>query len=220
MVALAITALLTALLAATIARPLARLTRRAQRTAACGHGDPTAPPDRLDHRGDEIGQLARAVTAMTGELERRARDARSLAADISHELKTPLAGIRGAAELLGDGAADDAAARAQFLQMIVDDAGRIDRLVTRLLELARVDDDRAPIEPVDVAAVARAAAARAWAAPVEVRADAAVTVGRSGALAAAIDNLVANATQHADPGTTVRIEVGGQVRRAGACRRR
>jgi two-component system sensor histidine kinase ChvG len=213
-IALVITALLTALLAATIARPLGRLTRRAKRIAAHGHGDAAAAGDGLDRRGDEIGQLARAVTAMTGELERRARDARTLAADISHELKTPLAGIRGAAELLGDGAADDTAARAQFLAMIVDDVARIDRLVNRLLELARVDDDRTPAAPVDVAAVVRAAATRAWAVPIEVAADAAFTLGREAAIASAVDNLIANAVQHADPGTAVTVAVtrGARIR--------
>ncbi len=202
LVALAITALLTLVLSTTIARPLARLTRRAQRIAA----RQAAPPDKLDARHDEIGQLARAVTAMTDELERRARDARSLAADISHELKTPLSGIRGAAELLRDGI-DDAEQRDRFLAMIADDGARIDRIVSRLLELARVEDDRSSGAPVDVAELAQACGARAWAVPVDVEVEPAITAGRAPAIASAIDNLVANAVQHADPGSRGRARV-------------
>lgn len=203
------TALLTLLLATTIARPLGRLTRRAQRIAA---RQPVETTDALTNRADEIGQLARAVEAMTEELERRARDARTLAADISHEFKTPLTGIRGAAELLRDGAADDPAAREQFLAMIVDDTARLDRLVSRLLELARVEDDRSAALPVDVGALARACASRSWPVPVVVAVTGDVVVpGRAPALASAIDNLVANATQFAEPETTVHVVVEGKA---------
>jgi len=202
---LGITALITLLLATTIARPLGKLTRRAQRIAA---RQPVEPEHRLMRRSDEIGQLARAVDAMTDELERRARDARSLAADISHEFKTPLTGIRGAAELLRDGAAEDPEARDRFLAMIVDDTARLDRLVSRLLELARVEDDRGAALPVDLGELARTCAARPWPVPVIVVCEGnGVIAGRATALASAIENLIANATQHADPGTEVQVVV-------------
>lgn len=208
-----VTALLTLLLATTIARPLGKLTRRAQRIAA---RQPVDATDRLTRRADEIGQLARAVEAMTDELERRARDARTLAADISHEFKTPLTGIRGAAELLREGAAEDPEARDRFLAMIVDDTARLDRLVSRLLELARVEDDRGAALPVDLGALARACAARPWAVPVAVACSGDVVIaGRAASLASAIENLVANAVQHAEPDTTVHVVVearGGLVR--------
>ena len=205
-----ITALITLLLATTIARPLGRLTRRAQRIAARGPSAPEPADERIAARRDEIGQLARAVGAMTDELERRARDARSLAADISHEFKTPLAGIRGAAELLRDGAADEPVARDRFLAMIEDDTLRLDRLVSRLLELARVEDDRGTLLPVDVGALAAEAAARSWPAPVALAAPARANLtapGRTAALASALDNLLANACQHADAASTVRVAV-------------
>jgi len=202
---LGITALITLLLATTIARPLGKLTRRAQRIAA---RQPVEPADRLMRRSDEIGQLARAVDAMTDELERRARDARTLAADISHEFKTPLTGIRGAAELLRDGAAEDPEARDRFLAMIVDDTARLDRLVSRLLELARVEDDRGAALPVDLGDLARTCAARPWPVPVLVSCDGdPVIAGRSIAIASAIENLIANATQHAEPGTNVHVVI-------------
>jgi two-component system sensor histidine kinase ChvG len=206
-------ALLSLLLAMTIERPLDRLRRRAQRIAA---QQPALPGEGLAERADEIGELARAVAAMTDELERRAHDARTLAADLSHELKNPLAGIRGAAELLRDGAAEDPEARERFLGMIEGDAARLDRIVTRLLEVARVEDDRGTPLPVDLAALARACAGRTWPVPVDVdvRGDA-VVPGRDAQLASAIENLVANAAQHAEPGSRVRIELAP---RAGALR--
>jgi len=202
-----VTALLSLLLATTIARPLGKLTRRAQRIAA---RLPAESLDKLARRRDEIGQLARAVDGMTDELERRAHDARTLAADISHEFKTPLTGIRGAAELLRDGAADDSEVRDRFLAMIIDDTARLDRVVSRLLELARVDDDRTLALPVDLAALATRCASRPWPVPVKVDvavADDAMVSGRESQLAAALDNLIANATQHADPDTPVTIRV-------------
>lgn len=207
MVAFAVTAALSLFLAATIARPLAAVTRRAERIAA---GDRTVRL-ALDRR-DEIGKLSRAVDRMAGELDRRAVEQRDLAADISHELKNPLSAIRAASELLRDGAADDPVARDRFLAMIVADADRLDRLVSRLLELARLEADQDTAAPVDVVALVAAAAARATAAPaavpVEVRAPpAAVVAARADPLASAVDNLIANAGQHAAAGTTVTVTV-------------
>jgi two-component system sensor histidine kinase ChvG len=205
---IAITALITLVLATTIARPLRQLIRRAERVAARAPAPPDPADDRLAARHDELGQLARALDVMTAELERRARDARSLAADLSHEFKTPLAGLRGAAELLRDGAADDPVARDRFLAMIEADAARLDRLVSRLLELARVDDDRGPPRPVDLAALAADAAARPWPARIEVAAAGPlVAAGRAAALGSALDNLIANACQHAAPATAVAVAI-------------
>lgn len=213
--AVTITTVLSLFLAATIARPLGRLTRAAVRLAD-GDRDARLALDRAD----EIGELSRAIERMAAELDRRAREQRALAADISHELKTPLTGIRGAAELLRDGAADEPAARERFLAMILDDAARLDRLVVRLLELARLESDDAPCARVDVGATTAAALTRlaqrtgvaVQADLPAVRADAWV---RPAALDAALDNLLANAAQHAAPGTPVTATVAlvGRARR-------
>lgn len=209
--ALLTTTVLSLFLAATIARPLGELSRAAERMA---RGDRAARL-ALD-RADEIGQLSRAIERMATELDRRAREQRALAADISHELKTPLTGIRGAAELLRDGAADDPAARARFLDMILADAARLDRLVVRLLELARLESDDAAVEEVDLVARARAALDRL---PPGVATRLAAPAGsglarvRPAALDAALDNLLANAAQHAAPGTTVTLRVQAAGRR-------
>lgn len=203
-----VTAVLSLFLAATISRPLMQLTRIAERIAA---GERPAPLALA--RRDEIGQLARALDRMTGELDRRARDMRDLAADISHEFKSPLTGIRGAAELLRDGAADDPATRARFLAMILDDAARLDRLVTRLLELSRAESDDSAVEPVDLAALAAVVADR-HGARVEGGSSRTEISARLRSLDAALDNLVANAVQHAAPGTEVTVTVGVEDGRA------
>jgi two-component system sensor histidine kinase ChvG len=170
----------------------------------------------LERRHDEIGQLARALDGMTDELERRAHEARTLAADISHEFKTPLTGIRGAAELLRDGAAEDPEVRDRFLAMIIDDTARLDRVVSRLLELARVDDDRSVTLPLDLVDVAKRCATRPWPMPVGVTVSGeSMITGREPQLAAALENLVANATQHAAPDTGVTIA----IERRDACTR-
>jgi len=197
-------------LAATISRPLARLTRAAGAVAA---GDAGAVL-RLDRR-DEIGQLSRAFAAMMEKLDARAREAAERAADLSHEFKSPLTGIRGAAELLLDGAADDPQARARFLRNIVSDSRRLDRLVTRLLELSRMEADDAPPSALDWEAAVRETCAAYEERPVDVvwEAQARTVRGRRAHLASALANLVDNALQHAEPGTRVRVRVASTPNR-------
>ena len=92
--------------------------------------------------------------------------------------------------------------------MILDDAARLDRLVSRLLELARVEDDRGIELPVNLEALVSPCADRPWTVPIEVQVTGDPRIrGRRAQLASAIDNLVANATQFADPGTAVQISV-------------
>ena len=202
-----VTAVVMIILAFTISRPLVRLTRAAERIASGDRGRIVTPGR---DRGDEIGQLARAFDRMATELDRRAAASRDLAADASHELRAPLSGIRGAAELLRDGAADDPDARPRFLSMILDDADRLDRLVGRLLELARAEAG-ATVEDVDFPAVVMAAAERVRGAAVVVDYRAARTIvpARRAALTSALDNLLANAAAHAAPGTAIRVSITG-----------
>lgn len=133
-IALAITALMSLFFAATISRPLTRLSRAAKRLAA---GDRSTSL-RLE-RGDEIGDLSRAFATLLSKLDARARYISEFAANISHEFKTPLASMRGAAELLADAPEMDEAARQRFLGNILADVRRLDRLVSRLMELSRIE---------------------------------------------------------------------------------
>jgi two-component system, OmpR family, phosphate regulon sensor histidine kinase PhoR len=58
---------------------------------------------------------------------------------VSHEMKTPLAGIKAYVELLADGEAEDAETREEFLEVISSQADRLQRLVENLLNIARIE---------------------------------------------------------------------------------
>jgi len=206
-IVLGITAVVSLWLAATIARPMRLLLDRARRVAAGARGESL----RLERR-DEIGDLSRALDEMARRLDARAAETAALAADISHEFKSPLTSLRGAAELLLEGAGADPAARGRFLANMLADTQRLDRLVTRLLELSRLEADGAPLTELDAGDVVReaveASAARARA-PVAVRApeEEVPLRGRRAALVAAVRNLVDNAQAHAAPDTAVEVRL-------------
>ena len=135
-------------LALTISRPLRRLAEAAGRIAAGERGVSLNLGGR-----DEIGRLARDFDAMARALDARLAYISELAANVSHEFKTPIASMRGAAELLRDGAADEPEARRRFLGNILEDAERLSRLVTRLLELSRIESRVEARVPLDYRAL-------------------------------------------------------------------
>jgi two-component system, OmpR family, sensor histidine kinase CreC len=93
----------------------------------------------------ELGILARAVERMREKLEGKAY-VEEMATNLSHELKTPLAAIRGSAELLEGPASDDPVARARFLGNIQSEVERLDRIVSALLQLSRIEAQPATAE--------------------------------------------------------------------------
>jgi signal transduction histidine kinase len=146
--------LLTGLLSRGIARPIEAL-GEATRGVAKGTG---AVPETPVTAAIEIRALFENFRAMAAAIDRRSRYLRDFAASVSHEFKTPLAGISGAIELFEDhGATMTPAERERFLGNIKADATRLSQLVTRLLDLARAD--MAQPDP-DVAVDALAAARR------------------------------------------------------------
>jgi two-component system phosphate regulon sensor histidine kinase PhoR len=90
------------------------------------------------------------------EARRLERMRRDLVANASHELRTPVAAIVGAAETLADGAADDPKLRASFVDILQRHAQRLSRLTADLLDLSRLEAGYRPrIESVSlVSAVA------------------------------------------------------------------
>jgi two-component system, OmpR family, sensor histidine kinase ChvG len=138
-------------LARTIVRPLRRLARAAVRVRLGRDREVVVP--RLPSRRDEIGSLAQALSDMTQALRQRIDATDAFAADVTHELKNPLASLRSAADALAR--VSDHDQRAQLMAIIKDDVRRLDRLVTDIAEASRLDAElsRARLEPIDLGQV-------------------------------------------------------------------
>lgn len=127
---------LAGLLSRGIAEPIRLLTAATEDVARGAVAIPEPPPTAAI----EIRDLYRNFAVMAERIELRQRYLRDFAAAVSHEFKTPLAGIRGALELLDEhGREMDEATRHRFLANAAADADRLARLVQRLLDLARAD---------------------------------------------------------------------------------
>jgi len=209
-------ALLTAIAATTIVRPLARLRRQASAVAQRRGALPAVFAGA--ERRDEIGDVAQAL----GELSRRTNDhialLQSFSADVSHELKNPLASIRTAAEMMADSDAPDE--RRRFFELMRRDVARLERLVSGLRDVARVEGqiEADAIAPVDVAALVREfidAARLSPARDVRVQlagaAPATVLASRD-RLGQVIDNVLSNAVGFSPAGAavTVTLDVAGR----------
>lgn len=201
-ISLAITIVMTLFLATTISRPLGRLAARADKIA---NGNTVLA---LKVNGSsEIGELARAFERMRLRLQERGDETAQMAADISHEFKSPLTSIRGAAELLLDGAAQDEKVRTRFLKNIADDSERMSRLVGRLLELSRLQADSSRPQTLDLARLVRRLCESRPSAIAEFSGGCLEIVGRIAILETAIVNLLDNAQQHAEAGSQVRVKL-------------
>jgi two-component system sensor histidine kinase ChvG len=214
--------LLSLFLARTIARPLRRLALAAHRVRLGRAREVKVP--RFARRRDEIGLLARAVSDMTGALRQRIDNIEAFAADVTHELKNPLASLRSAVD--GLDRIEDPALRRQLLDVVRQDAVRLDRLVSDIGEAARTDAElaRAAFEPTDVGKLLEQLCGSweerrltgdvriAFARP---RAATTIVLAEPGRLARAIDNLIDNAISFSPAGGLVEVavtRVGDKVR--------
>jgi two-component system sensor histidine kinase ChvG len=199
------------LLAWSISRPLGTLARAARRIAQ-GERDVGIKTEG----SGEIRVLSSAFSIMAKQLDQRLRYIEDFAADVAHEFKSPLTSIRGAAELLHEGAADDPTARERFLRNIQLDSERLDRLVSRLLELSRIDASREAMTEVSLRTIIDRVVERTTTPeqPVISHIDEplAPLLGRATDLERAVLNLVENALRFSPANEPVRIEVAGHGR--------
>lgn len=213
-------------------RPLQQVTARAAEVAGLplASGEITMPgplPD-TDPR-TEVGQVGTALNHMLGHIEsalirRQASEERlrHFAADASHELRTPVANIRGHAELALRHHGPVPGKVRHALERIDGESQRMTRLVDDLLLLARLDAGR-PLEhePVDLTLLilnatddARAAGpAHHWL--LDLPEEPVTVTGDAHRLQQAISNLLANARTHTPPGTNVTIALTAD--QAGTC---
>lgn len=137
----------------TLVLPIKRLSVAAQRVS-------DGETDRFErgrpYRVREVAGLADSIETMVENLQQRTRYVRDLAYSISHEFKTPIAAVLGAAELMGDQGDELTPEEVRhFANNIAADMARLDRLTQRLLALAQAEMATVGDETADVFAAAR-----------------------------------------------------------------
>ena len=146
-----------ALIAAQIARPIRRLDRAARQVAG-GDLDATVAVEG----SAEQRSLARTFNEMTARVKRLLRVQQDFVADASHQLRTPLTGLRLRLEALGEELRGEQAASAD-VEAAMREIDRLSLIVDELLILSRAGEHELPGERLDLAAAARRAVER-WAA--------------------------------------------------------
>jgi signal transduction histidine kinase len=212
----------TAIAALLIFRPSQRRLRSLQEAArAVGAGATGVRASETG--GDEVASLARAFNEMAGGLEERSRalvtahdTRRQLLADVSHELMTPLAAIRGYVETMSmaDISLDEDTKR-RYLKIVSDETERLEHIIGDLLDLARLEGGGGTWkrEPVSVAALFDRVQNRHE--PIlrdkgirfeqSMAPDAATVEGDANRLEQALQNLAANAVRHTPSGGRVKL---------------
>jgi two-component system phosphate regulon sensor histidine kinase PhoR len=206
-------------------RPLLDLVERSLRQAAPCREELPAEAGAAHSLAVHVARLSDAasrgavlVLHDTTELRRLERLRQEFVANVSHELKTPLTGIRLSAETLLAGAVDDAEVRGRFLEQIVAQTERLHLLILDLLSLARIESgaEQFEFEVVPLAGVVQAClerrrpqaeAKRQTLEATPADPDAAVWADEE-AVEHILDNLVDNAVKYTPEGGHIRVGWG------------
>jgi signal transduction histidine kinase len=196
-----------ALIARQIALPIRRLDRAARQVAEGDLDAAVAVEGSSEQRA-----LGRAFNEMTQRIKRLLRVQQDFVADASHQLRTPLTGLRLRLENLGRRLRGDRDASAE-IDASMREIDRLSQIVDELLILSRAGEHELPGERVDLADAARRAAAR-WRGAgrergISVEAQAGAAAGDAWCagpdLDRSLDALLENALRYSPPGSTVTI---------------
>jgi signal transduction histidine kinase len=209
--ALGVAVLTTLMFAATVGRRLRSL-RDAVLRFHLGGDASELPHDRAT---DEVGDLSRAFGAMAVRLGQEEEVRREFVSTASHELRTPLMSLQGRLEMLADDLdrpEPDLDDGRRQLAVARDQADRLGRLASDLLDLSRLDTEAAlRHEPVEMAEVVRAVAAEFSAradsrhTPIDFDLQPARAAGDPGACARVVRILLDNALRYAADGQPVEV---------------
>lgn len=134
----------TMLFSRAITKPIVEMSRVTARIAELDFSErvPVETRDELGALGSSINEISeklnRSIERLRGDIARRKR----LVRDLSHELKTPIAVIKGYAEGLQYGVAQDAEQTARYLSVISAECDRMDAQIQQLLELSRLENEQ------------------------------------------------------------------------------
>ena len=174
-------------------------------------------------RAIEIEALWQQNAAMQTEKDRLAAEKRTLEAvdaqrsallrSVSHDLRTPLAAIRAVVSDLRDGVPYDAAARQELLELVADEAERLDRLVANLLSMSRIEAGSLQPErqaiPIDELLANRVARLSRLLRDTSVSVDAQPSLPLVDAdytmIEQVVTNLLENAVRHSPPGSRIAV---------------
>jgi len=152
LLALGVNVLAAVIYARTVVRPIHMLAEAAERVRYARPKERKTKAELPDFsaRRDEIGDLAASLKEMTRALNSRIEAIEQFAADVSHEIKNPLTSLRSAVETLQNTRSPQAMER--LMPIILDDVGRLDRLITDISDASRLDAElsREAAEPVDL----------------------------------------------------------------------
>lgn len=221
--AVALAALIGALAFHRLTKPLRRLADEMRRFGRRGRRADGAQGDDEAHGGDEVrdletsfAQLRQRIEDQIADRERLERDRRELVANISHDLRTPLASLQGYLEtLMLKGKALDDEQRETYLTTALRQAERLGKRVGELFELTRLETAAALVarEPFSITELVQdnvqrfALQAKQAGVALEARYDRALpwVVGDLGLIERVLENLIDNALRHTEAGGRVTV---------------
>jgi signal transduction histidine kinase len=202
-------------------RTLGDVTRRIGADEVAGPMVASSAPEELTRLARELETMGQRLNEARAREQRVEQSRRELIAWVSHDLRTPLAGIRAMVEALNDGVVDDPETTKRYLDTMQREADRLAGLVDDLFELSRIQADalRLRFEPIALAELVSDTLASAQVAAERkgvrlhghVLDDAGVADLSIPEMGRVLRNLLENAIRHTPSGGTITVEVVGRT---------